>query len=197
VGYDIDVFTAIAEEMGYSIEFQDMDFSALIPAVQSGRIDIAVGVTATEERQKNLDFSEIYFKSAISLIVKNGSSIQSEEDLADKTIGAQLGTTLEKYANAQAKGHPGLKVVALGKFPTLIQELKVDRVDGVVSEAVQAIEFTKSNPTLKRVHLGTSEEGYAVAFAKGSSFRLPVNAALLQLEKKGVLKSIYFKWIKE
>jgi ABC-type amino acid transport substrate-binding protein len=201
VGYDIDVIRAIAKDMGYTVTFQDMDFSALIPAVQSGRIDIAVGVTLTEERQKNLDFSEIYFRSAYALIVNAASPIKQESDLAGKKIGVQLGTTLDKYAKAQAKNFPTLSIVELSKFPTLIQELKVNRIDGVISEEVQANQFVKTNDQkaspMRKIHLGNSQEGYAVAFAKGSALREPMNKTLHQLNDQGVLKSAYAKWIQE
>ncbi len=196
VGYDIDVAKAIADELGYVVKFQDMDFSAIIPAVQSGRIDVGIGVTVTEERKKNIDFSDIYFRSAYALITKQESPIQSVNQISGKNLGVQLGTTLEKFAKENLlKTYPSVTLQSLGRFPTLVQELKVDRLDGIVSEEIQAIEFVKANPMMKKIPLGTSNDGYAIALKKGSLETEAFNGAINKLKRRGALDKIYSKWI--
>jgi polar amino acid transport system substrate-binding protein len=200
VGFDVDVAQAIAKELGYSLSIQDMDFSALIPALQSGRIDFAMsGMTITEERKKNVDFSDPYFTASFSIIVDQASSFSKEEDLQGKRIGAQLGSTMEKYAKTKAKVYSGMQIVALGKNPLLIQELKSGRIDGMISEDVQAVSFVQANPTLKQIRLSSTGDGYAIAFPKANTknaqFKEQVNAALKKLTTSGQMAEIQKKWL--
>ena len=76
----------------------DIAFDSLIPALQSGKADIvAAGMTADDERRKNVDFSESYFNASQAIIVTVDSEIAGPEDLEGKTVGVQLGTTGDKY----------------------------------------------------------------------------------------------------
>jgi polar amino acid transport system substrate-binding protein len=200
VGFDIDVAQAIAQDLGMSLVIQDMDFSGLIPALQTGRIDFAMsGMTKTEERKKNIDFSDVYFEASFSVIVDQASSLKSEADFKDKKIGAQLGSTMEKFAKEKSKVYSGMQVVALGKNPHLIQELKSGRIDGVLSEDVQAIAFVEANPTLKQIRLGSTGDGYAIAFArrnaKSQKLKDQFNTSLSKLKSSGKLEQIKNKWL--
>ena len=95
VGFDVDVAQEISKELGYPLSIQDMDFSALVPALQSGRIDFVMsGMTVTDERKKNLDFSDPYFSSKFALVLPKESSFSQESDFEDKRVGAQLGSTM-------------------------------------------------------------------------------------------------------
>lgn len=201
VGFDVDVARAIAQELGYSLSIQDMDFSALIPSLQSGRIDFVMsGMTVTDERKKNVSFSDSYFTSSFALIVDQKSSISKESDLQGKKIGAQLGTTMEKYAKNKASQYSDMKVVSLGKNPVLIQEIKSGRLDGMVSEEVQASSFVQANPGLRFFPLsgGSTGDGYAIAFSKDPSKNTlieRVNTVLKKLKDSGELNKIKLKWL--
>lgn len=198
VGFDVDLARELAKEIGLTLSIEDMDFNGLILALKTGRIDfVMAGMTVTEERKKNVDFSDIYFNSSFSIVVPKESKISKESDLGGKKIGAQLGSTMEKYAKNKATIYPGLEVVALSKNPVLIQELKSSRLDGVLSEEVQAAAFVKANPTLKYVNLEKTKDGYAIAFAKGSNQPMinQVNAALKKLQSNGTLNRLRQKWL--
>ena len=98
VGIDIDISRKIAEKLGVELEVESIEFDSLVPALQSGKADmVAAGMTADEERRKNVDFSESYYDASQVIIVAKDGDIASPEDLKDKTVGVQQGTTGDKY----------------------------------------------------------------------------------------------------
>ena len=93
VGADIDIANVIADRLGYKLEISNIDFDAALTGVVTGKYDIAVaGITATEERKPNMNFTNSYFKASQSIIVKSGSAIKGKADLKGKTIACQEGT---------------------------------------------------------------------------------------------------------
>lgn len=100
VGIDADIARAIGEEMGMEVKIEDMAFDSIIPAVTSGKADFgAAGMTVTEDRKKNVDFTDTYATATQVIIVKEGSDIAGPDDLTGKKIGVQLGTTGDIYAD--------------------------------------------------------------------------------------------------
>lgn len=95
VGFDVDLLNAIAEDQGFKVQYLDQDFAGLIPALQTGNIDIiASGMTITEEREQEVDFSEPYITAGLALAVPiNNEEIQSVADLQGKTVAVQTGST--------------------------------------------------------------------------------------------------------
>ncbi|MCX6665593.1 MAG: basic amino acid ABC transporter substrate-binding protein [Euryarchaeota archaeon] len=96
VGFDVELITKILTDQGYTVEVQDIGFDSLIPALQTGKIDvIAAAMTITDERKGQLDFSDPYYDANQAVLVKIGSdvNIMTEDDLANYIIGAQTGTT--------------------------------------------------------------------------------------------------------
>ncbi len=202
MGFDVDLAQEISKELGYPLSIKDMDFSSLIPALQSGRIDfIMSGLSATEERRKNMDFSHPYFINALALVVPIDSLFHREEDFQNKKIGAQLGSTMEKFAKETASHSLNMQVIALGKNPLLIQELKSGRLDGIIFETVQAFAFVQANPALKVIPLksGDSYNENMVAFSKSNhkhpQLKEQFNLALEKLKNNGTLEKIKSKWI--
>ncbi len=200
VGFDIDVARELATEAGFALEIQDIDFSALIPSLQSGRIDFVMsGMTINEERKRNIDFSEPYYQSSFAMIISKESTVSDGKDVDGKKIGVQLGSTMEKFAKEQSKIHPKMEVVSLSRNPVLIQELKANRLDGVIVEEVQASEFIKFNPTLKSIGISWAGEGYAIAFPKhspkGNLLKSQLNQALEKLQRTGKLAELKKKWL--
>ncbi|MDK2806676.1 MAG: arginine/lysine/histidine transporter system substrate-binding protein, partial [Thermoanaerobacterium sp.] len=99
MGFDVDLANAIAKKLGVKLEIKDIDFTGLIPALQSGQIDMAIaGMNATPDRKKNVDFSDEYYNSEQVLVVKSSSSINNLKDLNGKTVAVQLGTTSDDAA---------------------------------------------------------------------------------------------------
>lgn len=94
VGIDADIAAAIAEQLGMELKIEDMAFDSIIMAVNSGKADVGIaGMTVTEDRLENVNFSDPYATSSQVIIVTGDSEIGSSDDLSGKKIGVQLGTT--------------------------------------------------------------------------------------------------------
>ena len=103
-GFDMDLARAIGKQMGYKVEIVSMGFDALIPALNSGNIDvIAAGMSINEERQKAVTFSEPYYTSGLIVMVnKDNNEVKSVKDLEGKRIACQIGTTAVSYTHLRA-----------------------------------------------------------------------------------------------
>ena len=93
-GFDMDLIRAVAKEMGYTAEIQNVNFDGLIPAMESGNIDIiASGMTINEERKNQVEFSDPYYISGLTIVVpKDNTDINGFADLKGKKIAVQIGT---------------------------------------------------------------------------------------------------------
>ena len=114
VGFDIDLWDAIAQEIGVTYELRPMDFAGIIPALQTGQVDVALaGITIKPERQEVIDFSDGYYDSGLLLMVPADSKITSSADLAGKTLAVKTGTSSSDYAEEN------FKETELRKFPNI------------------------------------------------------------------------------
>ena len=195
VGIDVDVAAAIAEKLGLELQVDDMDFDAALLAAQNGKSDMVMaGVTVTEDRQLVMDFSDSYATGIQSIIVKEDSDIASPDDLADKMIGTQRGTTGYIYCSDDFGDE---HVTPYDNGLTAVQALVNGQVDAVVIDNAPAKEFVEANPGLKILDTAYAEEDYAIGFAKGNTaMQNAVNAALEELKNDGTLQAIVDKYIK-
>ena len=195
VGIDIDVAAAIADKLGLELQVDDMDFDAALLAAQNGKSDMVMaGVTVTDDRQLVMDFSDSYATGIQSIIVKEDSDIASPDDLADKMIGTQRGTTGYIYCSDDFGDE---HVTPYDNGLTAVQALVNGQVDAVVIDNAPAKEFVEANPGLKILDTAYAEEDYAIGFAKGNTaMQNAVNAALEELKNDGTLQAIVDKYIK-
>lgn len=199
-GIDVEIAYAIAQKLGLKLEIDDMDFSAAVNAPAQGKADFCMaGLTVTDERKKNLDFSTPYANSVQVVIAYKNSGIEKIADLAkDKMIGTQEGTTGYLYCSASVKdgGYGEKHVIAYDSGATAVQALMSKKVDAVVIDKVPAEEFVKKNPSLTILPAAFTDEDYAIAVKKGNSKLLKqINAALKELTADGTVKSIVDKYI--
>ncbi|MFO1210884.1 MAG: transporter substrate-binding domain-containing protein, partial [Amaricoccus sp.] len=125
-GFDIDMWDAIAKEIGVTYELRPMDFAGIIPALQTGQVDVALaGITIKPERQKVIDFSDGYYDSGLMLMVPADSDIASFADLAGKTLAVKTGTSSSDYAEENFKD------TELRKFPNIDNAYLELRTGGV------------------------------------------------------------------
>ena len=195
VGIDIDVATAIAEKLGLELQVDDMDFDAALLAAQNGKSDLVMaGVTVTEDRQLVMDFSDSYATGIQSIIVKEDSDVATPDDLADKMIGTQRGTTGYIYCSDDFGDE---HVTPYDDGLTAVQALVNGQVDAVVIDNAPAKEFIAANPGLKILDTAYAEEDYAIGVAKGNTAMLDaINGALEELKNDGTLQAIIDKYIK-
>ena len=195
VGIDIDVATAIAEKLGLELQVDDMDFDAALLAAQNGKSDLVMaGVTVTEDRQLVMDFSDSYATGIQSIVVKEDSDVATPDDLADKMIGTQRGTTGYIYCSDDFGDE---HVTPYDDGLTAVQALVNGQVDAVVIDNAPAKEFVAANPGLKILDTAYAEEDYAIGVAKGNTAMLDaINGALEELKNDGTLQAIIDKYIK-
>ena len=195
VGIDAEICQAIADKLGLKLEIQDMDFSSLVAAVQSGKIDIsAAGMTVTEDRLKNVDFTDSYSTGVQVVIVPEDSDIQSVDDMKGKLIGVQDATTGHIYCSDDFGDE---NVIPYNSGAMAVQALKDGKVDCVVIDQQPAKSFVEANEGLKILDTEYVTEDYAIAVAKdNTALKDAINAALKELKDDGTVQSILDKYIK-
>ena len=191
VGIDADIARAIGEEMGMEVKIEDMAFDSIIPAVTSGKADFgAAGMTVTEDRKKNVDFTDTYATATQVIIVKEGSDIAGPDDLTGKKIGVQLGTTGDIYADDIEDA----EVERYNKGFEAVQALTQDKIDAVVIDGEPAKEFVAEADGLKILDEAFTEEEYAIAKDNDDLLK-KMNEALASLKESGKIDEIVAKYI--
>ena len=199
-GIDIEVAGAIAEKLGLELQVDDMGFDAALQAAQTGKSDMVMaGVTVTEERQAVMDFSNSYANGVQVVIVKEGSPIQTVDDLANANmIGCQMGTTGYIYCSDTPEngGFGEDHVTPYDDGAAAVQALMNGQIDAVVIDNKPAQEYVAANPGLKILDGEFTNEDYAIGVAKGNTALLDaINGALEELTADGTIQSIVDKYI--
>lgn len=199
-GIDIEVAGAIAEKLGLELQVDDMGFDAALQAAQTGKSDMVMaGVTITEERQAVMDFSNSYANGVQVVIVKEGSPIQTVDDLANANmIGCQMGTTGYIYCSDTPEngGFGEDHVTPYDDGAAAVQALMNGQIDAVVIDNMPAQEYVAANPGLKILDGEFTNEDYAIGVAKGNTALLDaINGALEELTNDGTIQSIVDKYI--
>lgn len=194
IGIDAEIAKLIADDLGKELIIEDMAFDSIIAAVQSGKADIAMaGMTVTEDRKQNINFSEPYTEAAQVIVVKNGSAVASPDDLSGKTIGVQIGTTGDIYA----EDIEGANIERYSKYFEAINALLQDKIEAVIVDREPAKVFVKENPDLKMIDEEFTVEEYAIGVAKENTQLLDdINASLKKLKDSGKIDEIINKYIK-
>ena len=194
VGIDAEIAAAIAEKMGCELQIEDIAFDAIIPEVTSGKADMGMaGMTVTEERMENVDFSTTYAIARQVVIVAEGSGITSLADLEGKTIGVQQGTTGDIYATDEF-GDDHIERYAKGM--EAVQALSQGKIDAVIIDNEPAKVFITENEGLIILDEAYADEEYAIAVKKGNTVLLEqINKALEELKADGTLDAIVAKYI--
>ncbi|MBR6097120.1 MAG: amino acid ABC transporter substrate-binding protein [Oscillospiraceae bacterium] len=194
-GIDVEIASAVAAKLGLELVVDDMGFDAALISAQNGQSDMVMaGVSVTEARLEVMDFSETYAIGVQVIIVKDGSPIETVDDLADAAmIGTQKATTGYIYCSGDyGEDH----VTAYENGATAVMALLNDQVDCVVIDNMPAQEFVANNPGLKILDTAYAEEEYAIGFAKGNTQLVDaVNAALAELRAEGTIDAIIEKYI--
>ena len=193
-GFDMDLARAIGKKLGKKVEIQNMGFDALIPALNSGNIDVAAaGMSITDERKKAVTFSDPYYTSGLVVVVtKDNDGVKSIKDLEGKKIAVQIGTTGADKAGKV----PGAKVTSFNTNAEVFLELENKGVDAVIIDKhVAQYYLTKEGKDKDKIVGDTMDaESYGFAFKKDSKLAADFNKALAELKKDGEYDKIYTKW---
>ncbi len=196
-GFDIDLMREIGKRAGFTPKFQNVRYDLIIPGLGNDLYDAAISaMTITEEREEQIDFSDPYFNADQSLLVPSDSNIRSTDDLADATVGVQLGTMGAAQADEfQSEGTVG-EVRTFDTIQDAFTALENDEVDAVINNLpVSQDRADQSDGRLEVVETIPTGEQYGIAFPKDSELVDPVNEALAEIKEDGTYEKIYKKWI--
>lgn len=195
VGFDMDLIRAIGKEMGYEVQIQNINFDGLIPAMDAGNLDVIIsGMTITKERAEKVAFSKPYYKSGLTVVVRNdNTTVNGFKDLEGKTIAVQIGTT---GAN-EAKKIKDAKVKEFNSSADTFMELKAGGVEAVVNDRPVNDYYLAQGGSkdAKALNEVLTAEDYGIAMSKkNSELVIKVDAALDKLKSNGEYDKIYEKW---
>ena len=187
VGVDIDIAKEIAKEMGKKLVIKDVSFDSIINEVKTGKADFgAAGISYSEERAEEVDFSINYSVSKQIVIVRDNSSITNINDIGNRKIAVQLGSIADTYVTDNYKN---ADIIRQKKYLAAIEDLKSDKVDAVVMDELPAKEIINSNNGLKILDGSLTNDSYGMIVKKGNSEMLSViNKVLDRLIQEGKIE---------
>ena len=188
VGVDIDIAKEIANKLDKKLVIKDVAFDSIINEVKTGKADIgAAGISYSDERAKQVDFTINYATSRQVVIVGEDSDINSVNDISNKAIAVQLGSVADSYVT---ENFPNARVVRQKKYLAAIEDLSTKKVDCVVMDELPAHEMVKSNDGLKILDGELATDNYGMVVQKGNEELLKeVNKVLQRLIDEGKIDS--------
>lgn len=196
VGVDVDIAKEIAASMGKELVIKDIAFDSIINEVKTGKADFgAAGISYSEERAKNVDFTINYSTSKQVVIVKNDSGITNTGDINGKKIAVQLGSIADTYVSSTYKD---ASVVRQKKYLAAIEDLNTGKVDCVVMDLLPAEQILKTNSGLKILDGALVEDSYGMIVKKGNKELLNnINKVLEKLKNEGKIDEYIIKHTEE
>ncbi|AUJ31021.1 glutamate ABC transporter substrate-binding protein [Liquorilactobacillus satsumensis] len=197
VGYDIMLAQKIADDLDVKLKVENVEFSSLISEVKNKKVDLVLaGLSATKQRKQSISFSIPYYTSHNVLLIRKGdqSKYQSLQELKQKNIGVQQGSTQETYAQKQLKGS---QLVVESLVTSLATELKEGKIDGIVVGDKVAANYVAKFPeqyAVASIKLPTaaSKQTYSVGIAKGNHALVKrVNRVIKKLQKNGTDEKLF------
>ena len=201
VGIDAEIAGAIAEKLGLELQIDDMEFDSIVESVKGGKADIGLaGMTVTPERQEVINFTASYATGVQVVIVAEGSSITSVDDLfaegASHVIGVQRNTTGDLYSTWDLEDAGLATIDRYSKGADAVQALLTGKVDCVVIDNEPAKAFVEANEGLVILDTAYAIEDYAAAMNKDNAeLYEAVNKALEELIADGTVAAIIAKYI--
>lgn len=197
VGFDLDLMEAIGEDQGFDVEFQSMEFDALVGALTTGQVDaVAAGMSITPERQDSVIFSDPYMDASLGIMVAaDNTDINGTADLEGKTVAAQIGTTgadevtaLEEAGTATAK--------LLDNYNTCVQDLTTGGCDAIIIDMPVAQAYLENHDgEVKIVGEPYVADYYGVAIdIDNQELADKINAGLANIIENGKFDEICAKY---
>ncbi len=197
-GFDIDLGNAIAEELGYTIEWVNLDFDAALLEVQGGTVDMMIaGLSPSDERKEVMDFSTVYYSddTANMVVTLSSNGYTSVDDLVGLIAGCQDGTIQQTTVESILDDY-SMTLETRKQYADIVLEIINGNIDFMVCEEANAIEFCNTYPELTSFVLGAGEnpEGNAVAFPFESELLDEFNTVIAQFQEDGTIDALAEKW---
>lgn len=197
-GFDVDLLTDLAKRAGGKVQFKVTPFDGIIPALNAKDCDIiASALTITDARKEQILFSDPYYDSKQSLVVRteDADTFKTLPDLAGKKIGVQSETTGQAYAEKNLPD--GATVVALGGSSDLFNALKSKDVDAILQDGPVNLDFVKKNPEFTYQQEFETNEQYGFAVRNDDTETVKwINDGLKAAKADGAYQKIYDQWLK-
>jgi len=192
-GFDIELTEALAQAMGKKVEWIDIDFKGLIPALQAGRADIAVSaIYITEDRRKVVDFTDPYYVGGLVVLTRKDGPIKTLKDLDGHKVTVQVGT---KSVNYLRDHYPAVQRVEVEKNQEMFNLVQIGRADAAVTGKPAAKLFAQSTQNLAVLDEQITNEDYGIAVPKNQpELTAALNAAIKKLKADGTYDRIVAKW---
>lgn len=201
VGFDIDLAKALGEKLGMKVEFVSTAWSAIFSALEADKYDCIISsLSITEERKKNIAYTRPYIANNQVIIVKSdNTTINSEKDLEGKIVAVQMGTTSDDACTEFNKVTPFKDFKKYEAMTEALNELKIGRVDAVVTDLVVGKYFVaRDEKSYKLVDTTLPKEPIGIGCKKGNEeLANKLDKALEELMKDGTLKKISEEWFGE
>ena len=192
VGVDVDIASEIAKEMGKKLVVKDVAFDSIIHEVKSGKADIGVaGISYSEERAKQVDFSVNYTTSKQVVIVRKNSKINDVSEINNKRIAVQLGSVADLYVSEE---YDNKNFIRQKKYLAAMHDLKDNKVDCVVMDELPAKQIVSENNDIRILDEALAEDNYGIIVDKGNTELLEViNRVINRLKEEGKIDEYVLK----
>lgn len=199
VGIDVDLINAIAEDQGFEVKLEAMDFKGIIPALQAGQLDVAMGgMSITDERKKVVDFSEPYFEAGVSLVIsENTTDIEKVEDLKGKRVAVKKGTVGANYATS-IEPEIGFEIVQFDDSPSMFLDVQNGNSVALFEDyPVISYAIAQQDLPLKIVGDRLNDDKYGIGVLKGKNADVleKINDGLENLKESGEYQNILDKYL--
>ncbi|MGD2082394.1 MAG: transporter substrate-binding domain-containing protein [Chromatiales bacterium] len=199
VGFDMDILREVARRAGFDYRLGTMDFNGIIPALQTGNVDLAIaGITITEARERIVDFSDPYYDSGLRLLVRVDSDLGRLEDLGGRRVGTKIGSTSYDFLQRNL-GTKAAEIVPYPGSADMYMALMSGSLDAVLYDAPNVGYFARTRGGGRVRTVGPLYEGqqYGIALAEGSQWLEAVNRALAAMRADGTYAKLYERWFGE
>jgi polar amino acid transport system substrate-binding protein len=192
-GFDIELTEALGKAMGKKIEWTDIDFKGLIPAIISGRADAAMSaIYITDARKQVIDFTDSYYAGGLVVLTKKDSGIKTLKDLDGKKVTVQVGTKSVKYLQ---EDYPKVQRVEVEKNQEMFNLVAIGRADAAVTGKPAAKLYAQRNAGFTVLPEQITTEEYGIAVSKNEpGLTKEFNAALKTIKANGEYKKLTDKW---
>lgn len=198
-GVSVDIAAAFADYLGYELEIQNTNWTGLIPALETGKVDMVISsMTITEKRKEDVDFSNAYAKAYLAFLVNKTSNVTQASDLNDasKTIAVKTGSTGDTYVTAH---YPNAVILRLDDESAAVAEVVNGHADAFIYDQLTIYRNVKANESvLNAVYIPDQvAEEWGAAFKKGSDLTAKFNTFLAKFTEEGGFTDLIEKHLKE
>ncbi|KNF08205.1 cystine-binding periplasmic protein FliY [Gottschalkia purinilytica] len=201
IGFDIDLAKEVAKRMGVKAEFKPVEWKGVTLTLKKGDIDLIWNAfTKTEDRKKQVNFSDTYLANKQILVVKKGSSIKTKEDLKGKILGLQMGSTAEDALKKNKEVSDVLKdVKKYSNNVEALMDLSAGRIEVLLVDEVVGKYYLKKKPGEYEILKDYLEkEEYGVGIRKEDKALLKeLNKILAEMKADGTTDKISNEWFGE